>query len=255
MLGVVFTSSLRDFLRPSRVVIWVVVSVVVGLISRVWIRMGSVGDLDVAFGQIVTDVVFRFVALAAALFVPMVLSQEVAQKTIIYWLTRAVPRPVMLVGRTLAAFAATSFVGVVVAVCVGVGVLGPGFLGHSTFLPDLFLTVVGAAAYCAIFVMISLLVNKALVWCLLFAFGWETFVPNMPGMAALAVHTHLANLQADTKPSPATDEFSDAVQRLVAVDVAPAVSWAVLIGTALVVMALACWWFSRKEFAPREDAE
>ena len=41
MLGVVYTSTLRDFLRPGRMVVWAMVSLVIGLLCRVWMRMGS----------------------------------------------------------------------------------------------------------------------------------------------------------------------------------------------------------------------
>ncbi|MBX3110910.1 MAG: hypothetical protein KF857_02785 [Fimbriimonadaceae bacterium] len=252
MLGVVYTSTLKDFLRPGRLVVWGLVSVVVGLLCRVWTGMSGGMPADVAYGVATSNVVFRLVALAAAIFAPMVVSQEVEQKTIIYWLTRAVPRPVTLVGRSLAAVTASGVVTVMVSVCVAFGVRGG--LG-GTFLPDLAIALVGAAAYCSLFVMFSLLVNRALVWCLLFAFGWETFVPNMPGMAALSFHTHMSRLLPDPKEAPDLDPIAQAVQTVTAVDVKPAVAWAVLAVSAVGLLALASWWFSVKEFAPREDTE
>ncbi|MBS1707088.1 MAG: hypothetical protein JSS65_00020 [Armatimonadetes bacterium] len=252
MLSVVYSGTVKDFLRPGRVVAWTAAAVVIGVLARVWVNMHGVEDVAMAYGEIVKELVFRFVALAAAIFAPMVVSQEVEQKTIVYLLTRAVPRPVMLLGRLLAAFTATSLVAVLVNVCAGVGVMGPSVLAHRSFLPDMGLAILGAASYCSLFVMLSLLVNKALVWCLLFAFGWETFVPAMAGMAGISIRTHLANLQPDPKR---VDEVQNAVQKMLSTEIAPAVSWTALLGSAFVLAGLAAWWFSLKEFAPREDSD
>jgi hypothetical protein len=103
--------------------------------------------------------------------------------------------------------------------------------------------------------MFSLLVNKALVWCLLFAFGWETFVPNMPGMAWLSFHTHMTQLLPDTKEAPDLDTLAGAMQSVAPVEVSPGLAWSVLVGAAVAFTLFASWWFSLKEFAPREDTE
>lgn len=251
MLGIVYSSTLRDFLRPGRIVVWTLVALVVGLLTRMVVSVSHMQP-DVAHGVAVSNVVFRFVALAAAIFSPMVVSQEVEQKTIVYWLTRAVPRPVMLVGRTLAAMTATAFVTVVVSVCVSLGATGR--LG-GMFFPDLMISLAGAIAYCSLFVMISLIVNKALVWCLLFAFGWETFVPGMPGMAGISFYTHLTNLMRDPKEAPNLDSLSSAMQSIWSFEASPQASWSVLLVSGVVLLGLASWWFSLKEFAPREDTD
>ena len=110
MLGYVFTSSLKDFLRPGRLAVWVVLALVIGLMGRLWISLGAPGNPQETYGQLSSVIVYRFMALVAAIFSTMVVSQEVEGKTIVYMLTRTVPRSTMLLGRTLACVAAVTLI-------------------------------------------------------------------------------------------------------------------------------------------------
>lgn len=254
MLGFVYTSTLKDFMRAKRLVAWAVLAIVIGLMGRIWVTLGSSGTEVQTYGFLATVIVYRFMALVAAIFSTMVLSQEVEQKTIVYLLTRTVPRGTMLLGRTLACWTAVTLVSWVTAVCAGIGALGFGFLSNGAWWFDLVILAVGAAAYSTFFTFVSLLVQKAMVFSLLFAFGWETFVPNMPGdLNYVSIYSYLNQMSAHAKHAglmPVLDALSGAMNEN------PVTPWgaALILGIAsTVLMAAGMVWFSKFEYLPREE--
>lgn len=257
MLGYVFLSTLKDFLRPGRVAVWGVLALGIGLMGFLWVRLGAPGSGAETYGQLASVIVYRFMALVAAIFSTMVVSQEVDQKTIVYLLTRTVPRSTMLLGRTLACIAAVTLVSWGAALFGGLGVMGFGFLGSTGWWVDLGILALGAATYSIFFVTVSLLVQKAMVFSLLFAFGWETFVPNMPGdLYYASIYTYLNSLSQHPKlplgQLPVLDALSG---RLTGNLVGPGLALGILGGLCVGLMALGMFWFTRFEYVPREDGE
>ena len=78
----VLTSTLKDMLRPGRIVPWVLLALVLAGVSWLWLSMSRdpVGLQE--YGMLVRLIVYRIVALAAAMFTVVVISQEIEQKTI-----------------------------------------------------------------------------------------------------------------------------------------------------------------------------
>jgi ABC-2 type transport system permease protein len=251
MNAYVFTSTLRDMLRPGRIVVWVLLAVVLGLISLLWQEMSRrpVGEQE--YGLLVEMIVYRIVALAAAMFTVSVVSQEIEQKTIVYMVTRTVPRSVMVVSRSLAAVAAVALTSWVSLVAVALVMLGPGFVTEGMFWKDALIMLLGATAYTSLFVFITLLINRAMIAILLFTFVWESFVPYLKGdMYLISINTYMAAL-ADHSTNPralvATATDTSVITAWIA--------WVVLLAVSAVLLWTNGWWFSKFQYLPREDAE
>lgn len=251
----VYQSALKDFLRLKRLVIWVIVSIGLGLIAVTWIRLNPALNRAEAYGQLSSTLVFHVLALISAIFASAVVGQEVEQRTIVYLLTRPISRGKLLVMRTLAAMTVVFGLSCIAAVCVAVGVFGLKGLTHALFLTDLKSLLLGAGAYTGMFVFVSLLLNRSMILTLLYAFGWETAVPNMPGdLDYLSIYSYM-NVIAD-HPLTQTRGLMGALSgQLGDTGPAQATAYPVLIGFALFGLFVGAMWFSHFEYLPREDAE
>ncbi|MBL8064914.1 MAG: ABC transporter permease subunit [Chthonomonadaceae bacterium] len=192
MIGYVFNVSLKDLLRPQRSIAWLAVAGAVFAAAKVWSILAA--DLEPAdsFDRVQQAVVLRVVALCAAVFSTLALSSEVEQGTVTFWVTRPLSRFQLLLGKWMATTVASLTVTLASYFSAAVAVLGVGAFTNPKVGPDLFALVLGVSAYTSFFVLASLYVKKPLLVTLLFAFGWETFVPNMPGdMFYLSILTYL----------------------------------------------------------------
>ncbi len=255
MTGFIFKTSLKDFLRPQRSAAWLAVVGMVFLISKVWAVLAA--DLTAAdsFDRVQQAVVLRVVALAAAVFGTMVISQEVEQKTIVFLITRPVPRHLLLVGRMLAACAVSFAISFLSLVAAGLAVLGLGVFINGRFFQDVAVMGVGVAAYMGFFVLLSLLLSRSLILSLLFAFGWETFVPNMPGdMFYVSILTYLRSAAPHTEVAGGPSLGDVIAGALAPKSLAPGLAWTMLFVLVGVLWWLCLWRFSRFEYSPKEDA-
>lgn len=248
--------TLRDFLRARRLVVWLLVVCAIYAIAIAWRHLAREMSLETAYGQMSSVLVFHVVALVAAIFSTAVIGQEVEQKTIVYLLTRPMPRWKIVTVRTLAAITVVFAISALTALAVSLGVFGPSGLSNRLLWTDLKVLLVGAAAYCSLFVFVSLIVNRAMIICLLFAFGWETAVPNMPGdLSFLSIYSYLNAMGNHPTTSEVRGPMSVLSGALATGGPSESAGYPVLI--LLTVTALACGavWFSHFEYLPREDAE
>lgn len=256
MLAYVFTSSLKDFLRPGRIVVWGLLSLGVAVMGYFWSSLGSPGTQQETYGYLASVIVYRFTALTAAIFSTMVVSQEIDQKTIVYLLTRTVPRSQMLLGRLLAAIVAVTAVAWTASFLGGFAVLGPGMFTARGWWADLPVLALGAAAYTVFFVFLSLVLNRAMVFSLLFAFGWETFVPNMPGdLYYVSIYTYLNSLSLHPRTAgrlPVLDALTGALNGNQVAYLTALVILSLIVAT---LLATSLVLFTKKEIVPREDGE
>lgn len=251
----IFTSALRDFMRPVRILAWALIAVAIGLLAWRLSDVMRLRDPASQFGQISAVFVFKICALAAAIFATNVVSQEVEQKTIVYVLTRPVPRWTILAGRLGAAIISTFVVSIFALVAVAVGI--PGISLASRLVGnDLIALAIASCAYCCLFTFVSLLINKAMLVNLIFAFGWETLAPNTPGSSYyLSISTYALRI-AD---HPISEQMKSFMRFLAgqaqSQKIGLMVAWGVMIATVVVFGLLAAQWFTRFEFVPREDTE
>ncbi len=249
----IYTALVRDNLRIGRLIGWALVALVIFGITLVWKSVAKMTPVE-SYGQIVDIIVFRFLALGAAVASTTVVTQEVEQKTIVYLLTRPQPRWWILLGRMLAAATTTTIIGWMALLGAGIAMFGGAVFGQPSFQKDLVVIALGSLAYVSFFTLLSLWVNKALIVCLLFAFGWEGFVQNMStAMSRISVSTYLNSL-AD-HPQVQNNSMAFLSGDLTAAQPSTAASIGVMLAIFAGCAAIGMWWFSTNEYIAREDGE
>lgn len=251
-----YFSSLREFLRARRIAPWIALGLMGLALAAAWPYLNPRGNSTDRYTTVSSMLVFHVLALASAIFSTAIVSQEVEQKTIVYLLTRPVARWQLLTTRYLAASTVVALMGLLGALLVSAGVYHEGFLANPLLRKDLIALVFGAFAYGALFLFVSLLINRAMLVCLLFAFGWETIVPNMPGeMYRLSVYSHVMAI-ADRPTSQTTSGGMNFVSGTLSTNlITPGSGSVTLVVMAAALLAVSSLWFTRFEYVPREDAE
>jgi hypothetical protein len=133
--------------------------------------------------------------------------------------------------------------------------VGTRGLGHSGLLRDIGILPVGALAYGALFLLMATLIDRPLMLGLLYGFGWESWVPSLPGnfkylslmayLRVLAPHTGMSDDSVAQNPLLAAvnaDVISDRVAALALI--------VVILGALAAALAI----FSTREYVPREEA-
>lgn len=260
MIGAyIFRSALQDFVRLKRVAVWVAVALGLYVVAQIFQRVTTELEPKDAYSLLSSILVFRLLPLVSAIFSTAVLSQEVEQKTIVYLLTRPVPRWQLLLFRTLASALVVALIGTLSAVVVSFAAFGGGAFSNEILFRDLKAIWIGALAYGSLFVLVSLLINRAMIVCLLFAFAWETSISNLPGnMYILSLNSYLTALaERPSSGMTGADGLLGALAgNLSGANVMSAnTAWTVLIPFTLFCLAVGAWWFTHFEYVPREDAE
>lgn len=258
MIGLyLFQSALTEYVRLRRTLVWVFVAIGICGAAVVWTNLIASLSPQEAYTQMSLIMVYRMLPLAAAIFSNAVITQEVAQKTIVYLVTRPVSRMSLVIARIAAASLVVFVVAVVCALAVSVGVFGLHGCLNASLIKDLPALALGSAAYVSLFVLISLWANKAMLVCLLYAFGWETLVASMPGdLYYLSIYSYIVVL--GSKPSP-QGESASMIQFLagqlgtntMTTRVALPILVLVIVGCAVG----AAFWFANFEYVPREDTD
>lgn len=250
-----YTLALRDFLRPRRIVVWILVALSLLALGLIW-RSVYTGTPREDYASLSSIFVFRLIALSSAIFATAIITQEVEQKTIVYLLTRPIPRWQLLVSRMLAAATVVFGVTVLAILATSIAIYGFRFGSNPLLFNDLKAAAVGSLAYVSLFTMFTLVINRAMVVCLIYAFLWEVGIPNFSGdlfytsifsyLQAIAEHPALPTQQMLV--SALAGQGGDAA--LVA-----STAWPVLLILIGSLTGLAMWWFTHFEYVPREDAE
>lgn len=252
----IFQAALRDFLRFRRVFVWFIVALLVFGIAQIFLAVWHSTNRNETYSMLSSLLVFRVLPLASAIFSSAVIGQEVEQKTIVYLLTRPIERWKLILLRMLASAVAVALVSVVTMTFVSAAVFGNP-LQNPIFFREFIAILVGSLAYGMLFVYVTLIMSKAsMVVCLLFAFAWETAVPNMPGsMSMLSVSTYLSAIAERQSVLGSAGFFGNMANQLGVNSVSAQVGWTILTLMILFFGGLSMWWFSTFEYFPREDAE
>lgn len=252
----IFTNALRDFLRMRRLFAWFIVALVLLILSKLFLGVFDAKDEATAYSMISTLLLFRVLPLASAIFSAAVIGQEIEQKTIVYLVTRPVERWRLVLLRTLASAVAVSLVTTVAMLMLSVAVFGNPFANELLFR-DLLAIVLGSLAYGGLFVYATLILSRlSMLLCLLFAFVWETAVPQLPGsMSLLSVSTYLSAIAGRPAGVTSAGFFGKGASGLAASALSAQTGWIVIALMILFFGGLNMWWFSTFEYVPREDGE
>ena len=255
MEGAIFMQAVRENLRFRRVIPWLFLGGVVVLgFALNWETFQPGADKETQYAAVSSIFVFHILALISAILTSTILNQEVENKTIVYLLTRPVPRWKLLFFRYLACSLVVAALASINAVFASAGVYH-GLSGNSFLIKDIAALTVGAFAYGAFFMLIGLLFNRAMIVCLLFAFGWETAVPNMPGqMSYLSINTYLQAIAQH--PSTGSNKGLAALSAALGENsISTSTGYLTMIVFIVVLVVFGAGWFTHFEFLPREDAE
>lgn len=250
---------LKESLRFRKLVAWLILSICGFALAASWqyLSFGSQSPISATdrYVNVVNLLVFRLLPLASAIYTTMVLSQEIEQKTIVYLLTRPIERWKLLLGRWAATVTAVIIISIIGMVLTTLGAGGFGKV-HVSYWRDLLAIALGAMAYGSLFLFVTLLFNRALIICVLFAFGWESSVPNLPtGLQKLSILAHMQAI-ADHPDTEGGKKFLEAIAGVLGQNTMGAASSAfTLIVFSVVMVGLSAYWFTTNEYIPREDAE
>jgi ABC-2 type transport system permease protein len=256
MESVIFSQAFREYVRFRRIIPWMIFGLACMGLAYAWKYLNVDATHAERYANVSSMLVFRLVALASAIFTTAIISQEVEQRTIVYLLTRPVARWKLILIRYLASVLVVSALGIIAALLTTLGAFG-GFGANPLLLDDTKAIVVGAFAYGALFLFVSLVFNRAMLVCLLFAFGWETAIPNMQGgMQNLSILSHLQAIAQHPSQGGEGNKLLELMAgiggtNLISIDRA----WGTMAILTVVCLLASAWWFTHFEYVPREDAE
>ena len=249
-----FRKALRDLLQARKLVPvlgLVLLPLAVALIWRSLVPVGKFVPAQV-YDQLARSLVFGFIlVLLACVFGTSVVSQEMEQQTIVYLLTRPVPRWRILLTKFLAALLATILAVGLASLLLALGTRGLHHWGRLPLGRDLLFLALGSLAYGGLFLLLGTLLQRPLLFGLLYVFGIESWLPNLPGsfkMLSLMAHLWvLAPHGRATAPAPG-NPF------LVTAALTPALAWGVVVGVIVISVTAALVAFSTREYVPQEGA-
>ena len=256
MEAYVFSQALREFVRFRRLAPWLGLSGLTFIMGFYWHYLLEGATNPQIYGDVSTLMVFRILPLASAIYTTAIIGQEVEQKTIVYLLTRTIPRAKLLLLRFAASVVVVFGISMIAALSVSIAVFKGGALGNPLLFKDMLAIGLGALGYGALFLFISLLFNRAMLICLLFSFGWETSVPNMPGsMSRLSITSYVQAIAEHPSTGTSNKLLALASGTLGTNDLTSQAGITALLLVTAVGVVLSAQWFTRFEFVPREDAE
>jgi ABC-type transport system involved in multi-copper enzyme maturation permease subunit len=256
-----FRSSLREQLRWRRVAIGVAGLLLLTIVQMVIVladrgRHPAADDYVMFTGIVVLNLILPFVSLITALGL---LGGEIEEGTLVYLLVRPCPRIAILLGRTLAAAAATGLLlGLMFLSCLAaVRLLGAADSRVEPPLPPFGLVrhliavgVLGAVAFTALYAALALFVKRPLVALLLgvgHALVWEGIIAFLPGR--IGSYTFTQNLHALLFNHPAIGAWPRRVLFQDIRAVPPTADALVFLAGAVALALLAAWFrFRGREF-------
>jgi len=249
----IYSSMVRELMRFRRIFAWLLVALAGFGMAALYRSLIANGSPTEAYVLLSDTFAFRILPLAAAILSTAVVAQEVEQKTIVYLLTRPIPRWKLILFRTLGATTITFAITAITLLVLAVSTTG---LSSAILLRDLIAAAVGAAAYVSLFVFVSLLINKSMIVCIIFAFVWESTAPVIPGdLYRLTITGYLNGISQHPSFGTGNQNLMDALTKVLGThEVAAWISYLSMGILIAACLAISCAWFSRFEYMAREDA-
>ena len=199
------------------------------------------------FSNLIMLFYLQMIILIVALFYgTSVCSEEVEGKTLPYLITRPIPRAAVVLGK-YAAYTAVMIGMVTLGLVFSFLVLNLDRLRdpslYSLLGRYLGVLVLGMIAYGAFFSFLGSSLKRSIFFGLLFSFGWENVIQYFPGSTQrLAIAHYLKSFLPAAPPG----RFSFLTFRLE--PTSPGLAFLMLIAITAAFLALACLFFSKKEY-------
>jgi len=255
-------SALREALRPRRLLIAALLTVLPPAIGLLWRLLAASTNFDPGdvYDSLVVGLVFSFtLTILSVIYGTGVVSQELEQRTIVYLLTRPLPRWRILLAKFLVSLAVVLAVVVISTGLLALAVYGPAHIAEAGIVPDLKALVLGALAYGSLFLLLGAAVPRPLTWGLLLVFGWETWVPSLPGsFAKISIMSYVRAIAAreitDTS-TPSSGNLLSLFSNPPNVEISTGTALATLLILSALCLMASLIVFSKREYVPREDVE
>ena len=255
---VLLLGSLKDTCRIKRV-LWLIVFALLPALLGMLIL--SAKDIPIGRGEelyngLTDQMVFGFVlVMIAAVSGTGALAQEIERKTIVYLLTRPVARWRIALWRFVTALLLTAIVAAV-SLWLCAGLCFGSSMWHSDIVRrDTGVVLLGALSYTSLFFLLGVAVNRPLIVAVFFAFGWESWVPNMPGsFARISLMSYLRALAPHDSSDALNDGILQMMQQFAKTEILPSTAYWVLWGSAIICIIAMLWIFSKREYCPKDDA-
>jgi ABC-2 type transport system permease protein len=245
VIALIASHTLGQLVGQRRSLLMVLLALVPVLVAAL-IRLLAEVDEDprqVAVDGLAGLVLNLVLPLTALVFGTAALGQEIEDGTVVYLLAKPVARWRVVVGKTLAAWLATTLTVGTSAALMSV-ILLAGRPADLILPASVAAVAVGALAYSALFVCLSVRFGRALIIGLVYVFIWEAALSGLaPGTRLLSIRQYALSVAEALARTP---EF--------VLDANLATSTAGLMSTAVVVVAL--WYAVRRleRFELREQA-
>lgn len=259
----ILKTTLRDTIRPKRLIVALLLILLPAAIALTW-RSVARGRFEAGetYNTLAAGLVFGFIlTILSVIYGTGVLSQEIEGRTIVYLLTRPIPR-----WRILLVKFAGAWLAITATVCLSELLLALALFGTrlaaTPLAADLRILPLGALAYGSLFLLLATFLSRPLMYGLLFAFGWESWVPSLPGgFSRLSIMAYLRTLaphlkETADKPDPGGGGGPDPSDLLLAftpTEIPVSHAWITVPLVALVALGLALYLFSVREYVPREE--
>lgn len=253
--------SLREMARRRRLVSLVLINLLPVLVVaaiRIWFPDAGITP-QILLASLSHDVFMPFLipVVALAVGVPAI-GEQVDDGTIVFTWTRPVRRRAIYLGRLLAAQSVSALVlslslilCFVVMISAGPQVITWEFL--RLYLQTFVIIGMGAFTYAALFAAIGTFFRKPVLPAILFAFGWENLVSNIPArVQELSLRFHLQNLvsRPDTAPTDLPGLLGALLSTAFHRDPVPKLqSVVVLVAVTVLATVLGIWLLRQKEIA------
>ncbi len=249
-------NALRDLARPKKLfaaMILILGPAAIVLLLRMF-NAGGHFDSDGIYSVMGEKVVFGFVmVILSVVFCTSVVAQEVEDKTISYLLTRPVPRFRILIVKFIPALIVTLITVWIALLVTGICSYGVSGLHGSPVGRDMAIAPIGVVAYGTVFLLLSTIFNRPLIIGLIYTFGWETWVPYLPGsFQRLSLMSYLRVLAPHSSVGQDDVELSTAITAINQDSITNHMAWAVLITVSIVAFGVALYAFSTREYVSRD---
>ena len=196
----------RQLLGQRRVILPVLVALGPVLIAVI-VRAVADGDMpaaEVAANILTGTVALIVLPLTTIILATSALGSEIEDGTAVYLLAKPVARWRILAGKLLAAWGASAAI-VLAAAAVSGAVLLAGESGWNVLGGFVVALLAGSFAYCALFLMLSLLTTRALLAGIAYVTVWEGVITNFaPGVQRASIREYTLGIADLVSGAPAS---------------------------------------------------
>jgi ABC-type transport system involved in multi-copper enzyme maturation permease subunit len=230
------------------------IPVALAVVARIFLR-GRSGDMAAVSTEILMVFFLQFYIIILALFYgTSIAAEEVENRTLVYLITRPVPKPAIVLGK-FAAYTALMGGMTVSGLAASFFILNAARLGDpalwATFFRYLGVLVLGVLAYTAFFAFLGTVLKRAIILGLVFGFGWETAIQYFPGSTQRFSIVHYLKSLLPYRPGGGGGR-GGALLLFRLEPTRPVLAVLALAAITAAFLALTCWLFRAKEYVSED---